>query len=286
MNKEEKEDNEKTLETEEKISLDVEEEDDGGYLFISHSHKDIEKVRQIRNNLEENGFEPLCFFLKCLSDDDEIEDLIKREIDAREWFLYADSPNARKSIWVQKEREYIELTGNKKTISVDLEKNDSMDVISKILVKELTVNIIYSYKDHVFVDFLSKKLKEKELRVTLDTDLSTDNKFKDVDTQNIKKAAQAGVNFIILSNESIHSKAVLNETSIAYENGSNFIPIWLDELTFDGSLEAINLGFMLEPIQSIQLYNIPFSHFDEFLDPIIEDILLNQMKSLNDKLNK
>lgn len=79
----------------------------GGYIFLSHSHDDITKVRQIRNTLEENGFEPLCFYLKCLNDDSEIEDLIKREIDAREWFVFVNSENSRKSKWVTLEREYI-----------------------------------------------------------------------------------------------------------------------------------------------------------------------------------
>ena len=64
---------------------------EGGYMFISHSHLDIEKVRKIRNALEEAGFDPLCFYLKCLTDEDEVEGLIKREIDAREWFVYIDS---------------------------------------------------------------------------------------------------------------------------------------------------------------------------------------------------
>ena len=72
----------------------------GGYIFLSHSREDIEKVREIRNSLEEEGFEPLCFYLKCLTDDSEIEDLIKREIDAREWFVFANSENSRKSRWV------------------------------------------------------------------------------------------------------------------------------------------------------------------------------------------
>ena len=63
----------------------------GGYIFISHSHNDIEKVRKIRNLLEKDGFEPLCFYLKCLSNANEIEDLIKREIDAREWFIFVNS---------------------------------------------------------------------------------------------------------------------------------------------------------------------------------------------------
>ena len=30
----------------------------GGYIFISHSHDDIERVRIIRNELEKFGFEP------------------------------------------------------------------------------------------------------------------------------------------------------------------------------------------------------------------------------------
>ena len=52
----------------------MQEEANGGFLFISHSHKDLKKVRQLRNNLEEAGYEPLCFYLKCLDDSDELED--------------------------------------------------------------------------------------------------------------------------------------------------------------------------------------------------------------------
>ena len=29
---------------------------EGGYVFLSHSHKDISEVRKIRNDLEEKGF--------------------------------------------------------------------------------------------------------------------------------------------------------------------------------------------------------------------------------------
>ena len=79
-----------------------------GWIFISHSHQDVDLVRWIRNHFEKLGFEPLMFYLKCLSDKDEIESLIKREIDEREWFIYADSPSARESKWVKTEREYIE----------------------------------------------------------------------------------------------------------------------------------------------------------------------------------
>ncbi len=58
-------------------------EEEKVYIFVSHSHKDIDKVRLVRNYLEEKGAEPILFFLKSVTDDNEVADLIKREIDAR-----------------------------------------------------------------------------------------------------------------------------------------------------------------------------------------------------------
>ncbi len=97
------------------------------YWFISHSHLDIEKVRIVRDVIEEIFFyEPILFFLKCLSDNNEIIDLIKREIDARIWFVYCDSKNARRSSYVRNELDYIQklidLGYSKKLITIDLDK--------------------------------------------------------------------------------------------------------------------------------------------------------------------
>lgn len=77
------------------------------WVFLSHSNKDYESVRLLRNMLEEEGYRPIMFFLLCLNDDEEIGELIKREIDCRKRFILCDSPNARQSAWVQKEVEYI-----------------------------------------------------------------------------------------------------------------------------------------------------------------------------------
>jgi hypothetical protein len=70
------------------------------WIFVSHSKQDLAKVRQARDALEKAGAEPILFFLKCLSDHDEVDGLIKREIDARYFFLLCDSANAKKSKWV------------------------------------------------------------------------------------------------------------------------------------------------------------------------------------------
>ena len=77
------------------------------WVFISHSNKDFFKVRLIRNALENKGFMPILFYLKSISDDDEICDLIKREIDARSRFILCDSINSQQSRYVQTEIQYI-----------------------------------------------------------------------------------------------------------------------------------------------------------------------------------
>ena len=56
------------------------------WIFLSHSNKDFAKVWLIRNYLEEHSCRPLMFYLKCLSNDDEIDELNKREIDCRTRF--------------------------------------------------------------------------------------------------------------------------------------------------------------------------------------------------------
>ncbi len=58
-------------------------QDEEMWVFLSHSNKDFSKVRILRNLLEEEGYRPLMFFLQCLNDEDEIDELIKREIDCR-----------------------------------------------------------------------------------------------------------------------------------------------------------------------------------------------------------
>ncbi len=42
----------------------------GAWIFLSHSRRDLEKVRPIRNELERRGHNPLLFSLKCLKEND------------------------------------------------------------------------------------------------------------------------------------------------------------------------------------------------------------------------
>lgn len=130
------------------------------WVFLSHSNKDYDKVREVRNLLEEQNFRPLMFFLNCLNDDDEIDSLIKREIDSRKRFILCDSPNAKSSKWVQKEVEYIK---SKQRYYYTIDLDDTSDVIAQNILQfagESTVYISCAHNDEQYYEQLKIMLQD------------------------------------------------------------------------------------------------------------------------------
>lgn len=122
-----------------------------GWVFISHSHLDFEVVRKIRNKLESLGFNPLTFFLKCLTDEDEIADLIKREIRERDWFVFINSENSRSSRWVSTERDYIEEIGGKNVFVVDASAGeDEMLAQLEAMTSQMQVTLVSLAEDEAY----------------------------------------------------------------------------------------------------------------------------------------
>ena len=78
------------------------------WVFVSHSSKDLARVRRVRNYLERKGASPILFHLRALQDPEDFWPLIKKEIAAPNFFLYCESPAAAASEWVQREREVVE----------------------------------------------------------------------------------------------------------------------------------------------------------------------------------
>ena len=211
----------------------------GGLVFISHSHLDIKVVRNIRNQLEDLGFDPLLFFLKCLSDDDEIESLIQREIDEREWFIYVDSPNARRSKWVQSERAYIERFPEKKAFVIDSSGNLS-EQIDRIT-RKLKVFISFSHGDEEIYTLLKNKLVEKDFLV-LNEDLS--GNLTDCINGQIDEAARNG--FMLLLVGERQGAWMQLEVQKCLDAGGTIIPIYIgttrlkDDLLFSvGNLQGV-----------------------------------------------
>lgn len=240
---------------------------EGGYIFLSHSHKDIVKVREIRNQLEEDGFEPLCFYLKCLEDAKEIEDLIKREIDAREWFLFVNSPNSQTSKWVTLEREYITQTNKKKILTINLEDEKSIHTTIQKIRNNLRVFISYSVKDEMLARRIKKGFEEKDYQVFFAPDsIPANNMYTDVITNAIVEASQTGCVVVLLTENSMRSKWVEHEIATALSKCGNILPIIVGDVKFN----------MDNPIwHQLAFYHgvsLPANPTKEMIDQIIDRI--------------
>ena len=139
--------------------------EEGFWVFVSHSTKDFERVRLVRNALEDSGFRPILFYLKCMEDEDEINELLKREIDARRRFILCDSSNARASKYVQSEVDYIRSKRRMYEVvnldSLDLNKECVQQDVFQLIKpfrKRTNVFLCYHHKDTNLVKIVTKGL--------------------------------------------------------------------------------------------------------------------------------
>lgn len=237
-----------------------------GYIFLSHSHGDIEKVRKIRNALEKDGFEPLCFYLKCLDDEAEIEDLIKREIDAREWFVFANSENARNSKWVTLEREYIARTNRKKIITVNIDDERSVAHAVYKISHNLRVFVAHTGVDYPVAKEIRNKLREKDyIALTVADALPVGTAFwKRGVRKAIVDASRDGCVLLLLSERSVQSAYVKYMAAYTLRKGGNIIPVMLGNEKLDEDYRRY--------LHNRQIYHMSVSPTEEELEQLVENI--------------
>ena len=171
-------------------------EDNKITIFLSHSHKDREKVRKIRDILEALECEPLIFFLKCLDDKNtELEQFIMDEIEARNIFVYCKSQNAEQSKWCQKELDYIKSFDEKRLYTIDIETDFSLSMISFLqtiadILKRNRIFISYAHKDKQTYDIISSFLRQNGYQVN---DAQSILNFNEVYAPQIKSAIDTAV---------------------------------------------------------------------------------------------
>ena len=208
---------------------------EGGYVFLSHSHDDIKIVRQYRNILEENGMEPLCFFLKCLNDDTEVFDLIKREIDARKQFVFIESENSKKSKWVSREREYVRQCPDKiiHTVTLDEILSSPQEAADKLLYS-MRVYISYRKRDFHAASAIFKELEKQDFQVWYD-DFLTNVYSMDELTAKIREACEYGAVVLILNERSLEPNCyqMKYEYPFAMREGGFVIPVWIGSIPWD-----------------------------------------------------
>ncbi len=209
---------------------------EGSWIFLSHSHKDFDKVREVRNILEEKDHNPLMFFLKCLSDDDEIDDLITREIEARSWFILCDSENARSSSWVQQEIEIIKGYPEKTYAEVNLD-DPNVDIEKAIsqLTRKASIFLTYTRHDHDFANRIKTELKAEDFGVFSALEMLQERDGLGSLNTEMRNIAQLGAILLVLSTQSVKTVRQNKEVEIAGRiyheaaGSSNVILIYRDD---------------------------------------------------------
>jgi TIR domain-containing protein len=194
----------------------------GAWIFLSHSHHDIYEVRRIRNQLEEMGHFPILFFLKCLDSKDELDPLLQREIEARDFFLLCDSPNARNSRWVQKEVAFIKALSGKVYELVDLTADweQQLSVIQS-LSRRVTIFLSYSFRNSRAVERFRSALVTAGYRV-LDHIRIRDDNWREDAQQFIQQGVEHGYVLIFIDPNRVKTPGLLWEVSTALRLSHSF----------------------------------------------------------------
>lgn len=201
------------------------------WIFLSHSNKDFEKVRFIRNYLEEHSCRPVMFYLKCLSNDDEIDNLIKREIDCRTRFIICDSENSKESKWVRSEVAYIKSQLRSYDI-IDLGKDE--EEIKKHLdkiIKNTQIYLSYSRNDTDLVRAVYSHIKKYDIRCYFDQECVADSvrSVQDQLHQAIDLAKDFGFVVFFASKRALASGWGRYELQYAVDRGAKMLILVLDE---------------------------------------------------------
>jgi len=230
---------------------------EGAWIFLSHSTKDWDEVRLVRNLLEERGHKPLVFFLKCLTEHSELDELIRREIEARTWFLLCESDNARASSWVQTEVAYIKALQGKYHEQVNL--NEAIETqIERIdrLCKRVTAFLSYHRADRPHARRIGEALVKQDYSVWLDIEaLAPGSNWEQEITSAIDRAVERGFVLVLLSTDSVQSEFVMHELRYALDkstraaHGANIVPIMLNDPRVIQRAMPPSLQLMLGGIQ-------------------------------------
>jgi len=218
--------------------MDAAFEGTGAWIFLSHSHKDFDKVRELRNKLEAMGHHPLMFFLKCINDDSEVDDLVRREIEAREWFILCDSDNSRVSRWVRREVDIIRSGQDKVYTVVDLDAPIQSQVEqARALTKRATVFISCAHADQPIANEIAGVLRDHDFGTfNAAEDLTVGSDCQTTIRDQIRGAAEHGFVLVLVSQSSMRSLWVAEEIKTAFSlthfgtsnYNANVVPVVLD----------------------------------------------------------
>ena len=182
------------------------------WVFVSHSHLDLQAVRRIRDEMERLGANPLLFFLKASIEDSELDGLIKREIQARNFFVLCDSAKARSSRWVREEQAYVRSLPDKSIHFIDLAAPwKEQQAIIRRAVTAATVFASYSFASADRVMPYLQHLMDNDIAVHEPADLSSGDLWTETVIDELEETARLGVFVGFLTHDTLASAWALAE---------------------------------------------------------------------------
>jgi hypothetical protein len=249
---------------------------EGSWIFLSHSHRDFDKVREVRNVLEEKDHNPLMFFLKCLSDDNEIDDLIRREIEARSWFILCDSENARNSSWVQQEIEIIKGYPEKTYAEVNLDDpNVDIEQALSQLTRKASVFLTYTRHDRDLAAQIKAELRANDFGVFSTLEMLRDGDFGRRADREFYNVSKLGAILLIASKNSVQSvrqsKAIESAAKIFQRHGSNANVI----LLYRDQPEVVNVAapeVLRQVFSGLNAFDLSGADFHENMNDLMQQL--------------
>jgi hypothetical protein len=253
--------------------------DEGAWIFVSHSHQDLRDVRRVRDALEAKGHQPLLFFLKCLGDDAEVDGLICREIEARQFFVLCDSPNARASRWVQQEVRLINNLADKVRVNLSLDGDwkTQLEVIDE-LSRRATVFFSYARRSEAsrrVAAELEAGLRARDYRVVQGVDPPPGVDWFDMVSRVIDEAVEQGFVLVLLSPEALAADFVAAEVQYALKRRvelgqtSSIVPILVDQ---PQRTLALLESSPMRAITDMRLFDFTVGAFDDNVAELIRTL--------------
>lgn len=223
-------------------------EDNKIFVFLSHSHRDYEKVREVRDLLEIEGFRPLMFFLKCLEKDgyeDLTRSLIKEEIDSRQRFVLCNSKNAAESDWVKFEVEHIkEINRPYEVVDLEWSHEKLKEAIRRFKVRS-TVFLSYRRSQSMLVNAVCKELEIHDFKVLYDrNNLMPGDIYTKRIEENIITAAEKGYVLAFLDHTYNMESWLSKELQIAQQYHGRILLVVIESLPPEAEFLYGNLNWI------------------------------------------
>ena len=246
-----------------------------GYFFLSHSSKDIEKVRKIRNLIEHENGNPILFYLKCLDgdnptgkDEEQLKDLISREIMARKKFILCKSKNTEpplSSKWIEWEKDEVKKLQNVAEIQVhevDIEKdNNYLQKVQEIVRKQRNILLVAPYellKEGWKIGEIEKYLAQHNLHVE-------------------SFIEQGDIHKDLLYNFGQYVKEMIKELIIEYAKKTGIIVLLNSKDVEHPTILQMAYAFSMRQSCSVKSYDL--SVFDENMPKRIYDDIMELVNS-------